>query len=369
MRIFIEPESVQIEEKSIHPALKLKVNYEFERGILPMSFQGSVYTNSQKFIANLLELPTIDFFNNELYESEGGGFSLYNKPFENEIQRESIIQNKEFFFTVDAKTLDYLEQEREKTKNKDIIFNFFFKITFLKSGIGVGNYKTKEFNNESVIISSNPENAMRGDKNLNILIASTARSTKDYSLFNTEHKIIKIRYIIKSSDWIYDFKEKLGLGKFLIVEMNSPDFSLSSLNNMALSNEEKILKDRLEASYKIVEQMDIDLKKGEWRNVVEKTRGFQLLKDDIRQYIKKIIIETTGMNDDNVQDLTMAMDKLYHYGSALHHFKDSKGNLHLVYNGGKEDAYMVYMLITSVTNLIAKKFITFLNKKTSQVNQ
>jgi hypothetical protein len=50
MKVFKESESLQIEEKSIHPALKLKVNYEFERGILPISFDGAVYTHSQKFI-------------------------------------------------------------------------------------------------------------------------------------------------------------------------------------------------------------------------------------------------------------------------------------------------------------------------------
>jgi hypothetical protein len=69
------------------------------------------------------------------------------------------------------------------------------------------------------------------------------------------------------------------------------------------------------------------------------------------------------MSEPNVQDFTTAIGKLLHYGSALHHSVDSKGNLQPVYSGGKEDAYMVYMTTTSIVNLLGKKFISVMNNK------
>jgi hypothetical protein len=52
-------------------------------------------------------------------------------------------------------------------------------------------------------------------------------------------------YVIKSSDWVNDFQDGLGLGRFLVVEVPLPE--LTNIASTSPSNEEKILRERLEA--------------------------------------------------------------------------------------------------------------------------
>jgi hypothetical protein len=162
-------------------------------------------------------------------------------------------------------------------------------------------------------------------------------------------------YVIKSSDWVNDFQDGLGLGRFLIVEVPLPE--LTNIPSTSPSNEEKILRERLEAAYKILPQLELDLKKGEWGDVVRRARELlELFKKDVTRTIKRIIDQTSTMDDESATSFTMSIDNLYGYSNGLHHSLQKDGTIRTVYTGGKEDAYMIYLLVTSMTSLLSRKF-------------
>jgi hypothetical protein len=103
-----------------------------------------------------------------------------------------------------------------------------------------------------------------------------------------------------------------------------------------------------------------ELRNAEWGKVVMKLRDMELFKVNVTQYIKKMISQTTALEENKVGDLTMAIEKLRSYASELHHVINSQGKVKEAYTGGKEDAYMAFMLATSMTNLLAKKFLKIL---------
>jgi 3-deoxy-D-arabino-heptulosonate 7-phosphate (DAHP) synthase len=85
-------------------------------------------------------------------------------------------------------------------------------------------------------------------------------------------------------------------------------------------------------------------------------KGYGVIQDKHHHLHKKMISDTTSMEEGKAGELTIAIEKLRSYASESHHVVDSQGKVKEVYTGGKEDAYMAYMLAASVTNLLAKKF-------------
>jgi hypothetical protein len=84
---------------------------------------------------------------------------------------------------------------------------------------------------------------------------------------------------------------------------------------------------------------------------------------DMKGFIKEMIAETTSMDAEKAASLTGSIDGLYVYASDLHHIVDNQGKVKEdIYTGGKEDAYMVYLISTSFANLLRGKFITLTAK-------
>lgn len=59
--------------------------------------------------------------------------------------------------------------------------------------------------------------------------------------------------------------------------------------------------------------------------------------------------------------MTMGFDNLFGYTSGLHHqlTKDAK-TIAIPYRGGKEDAYLNYMITAGIINNIARKFTLYM---------
>lgn len=92
-------------------------------------------------------------------------------------------------------------------------------------------------------------------------------------------------YTVRSSDWINDFQEPMGIGRFFIVEVPTPE--LNAIDLTALSGEQKNFIDRLNKAYETIEEMEQDLRNGEWGNVVMKLRNIELFKVNFTNFIKK----------------------------------------------------------------------------------
>ena len=106
----------------------------------------------------------------------------------------------------------------------------------------------------------------------------------DYDqLLECQVKRLRKSYTVRSSDWINDFQEPMG--RFFIVEVPTPE--LNAIDLTALSGEQKNFIDRLNKAYETIEEMEQDLRNGEWRNVVMKLRNIELFKVNFTNFIKK----------------------------------------------------------------------------------
>jgi hypothetical protein len=255
---------------------------------------------------------------------------------------------RKIMFALDKKAIDHLEDLRQQSRNKDMVLNLILNLTFLKHSAKLGRFFEFPYSGAN-LVASHSYQVNRGDNNLKILVNDDPNDT----LLSYRTVSVPTRLIIKASDWINDFQEALGIGRFLLVEVPAPE--LKDLKNLELTPEQKDFLDRVNKAYQTIGEMDAELRDGEWGSVVEKLRDLELFKINVTTSIKKMISSTTSIEEDKAGELTMAIEKLRSYASDLHHVVDFKG-VKRVYTGGKEDAYMAYMLAASLTNLVAKKF-------------
>jgi hypothetical protein len=178
-------------------------------------------------------------------------------------------------------------------------------------------------------------------------------------MLHCELRRLRKSFTIKSSDWVNDFQEPLGLGRFLIIEVPTP--KLNALDMATLSGEERDFIDRLNKAYETIKEMELELRNGDWGNVVMKLRNIELFKVNVTKFIKKMISDTTSIEEDKAGELTTAIEKLRQYASDLHHVVSS-GKVKDVYTGGKEDAYLAYLLVASITNVLTRKFVKMHSK-------
>jgi hypothetical protein len=86
----------------------------------------------------------------------------------------------------------------------------------------------------------------------------------------------------------------------------------------------------------------------------------ELFEKDETKFIKETLVQTTSILEEKSQSFVDGIGKLYDYAHGLHHSVinkgEQRGNPMPAYSGGKEDAYMVYALSTSIINLLTKKF-------------
>ena len=169
--------------------------------------------------------------------------------------------------------------------------------------------------------------------------------------------------IIPSSDWLHDFQEPLGIGRFMVIEIPDPRLLDDSLKYG--SDELKTLIERIDSSQKIFKTMERLLTEGEWGRVIEESRKFfELYTKNVKGNIKKLIEKSTGISEESATKLTTALDNLEDYSNALHHSVNTKGpdsgTPTNVFTGGKEDAYLTFNLCASILNLVSKKVVSFL---------
>ncbi len=338
--VIIVPASVVPYTNSIAPAIKLSVIETVQQNTLLLRIDGQVFAEDGKYLANLIELPLPP----SNLTMRAKGLSDY-QPYQ------MITYKSELMFTLDKKSLDYIENVRQKNKKHDVVFKFTIHITFLSHDIAVGDYSSRDTQMGKVILSS-WQQPSRAETNLNMLVpTSTALQLFNYQISQLDNH----PYTISSSDWVNDFQEYLGIGKFMIIEIPEPE--LVNVSDTQLTQEQKNFKERLDKAYTILPKMELELKRGEWGDVVKLSRELlELFKKDVTQFIKDTVSKTTGVDERTAGALTMAIDNLYSYANELHHEVDSKGNVKDVYTGGKEDAEMTYMLSSALVKLLAKKF-------------
>jgi hypothetical protein len=157
---------------------------------------------------------------------------------------------KQMMFTLDKGTLDYIEERRHKTRNQDVIFTFYLTLTVLIPSIRKGEFKPHNIQEDIQVVRSSLGSPEGANENFSILVLTNSENTKN-RLF--EEKIIDIKrtYTIPSSDWVNDFQERLGLGRFLIVEIPQLAVDVNSIDSASLDSDQKEFKDRLLKAFEL----------------------------------------------------------------------------------------------------------------------
>jgi hypothetical protein len=134
--------------------------------------------------------------------------------------------------------MDYIEERRYETKNHDVIFIFYLTLAALRPSVRIGEFRPCIIQQNVSAVISSKDNPAQSDPNFSILVLHDKDGDK-YTLLFKKLIDIKTTHTIPSSTWINDFQERLGLGKFLIVEIPHFCVDLNSIDNASLSFDQK----------------------------------------------------------------------------------------------------------------------------------
>lgn len=288
-----------------------------------LNIHGSMYSSDNSFLCN----------GTAIAKDEGQASSSYiYKISECDVLVDTSSDKSHFEstlrFPVDSKVFDHIEKLRFGNENHDVYLNFLIKVTMIEHNFS--------FENKTVTLRN--QNQSLGKMELS-------------KIYEFRQPIRNHR--IPSADWINIFMNPLGFGKIIVFEINEPSINeISSFTSSGIAVE--TFKERLQAAISSLHKMQNFIKKGEWNQVAEQLRDVQLLKSDMKQGLKTLLSKTMNLPNDKCEDFTQAIDKLYSVSSQFHH-SVNEGKVNPVMNVNKEDAYFVYMIMLSITQLISRK--------------
>lgn len=341
--------SLRVYQESLAPAIFFKLRSTVQENSLPINIGGVVYCDG-RLIAALVDLPS----DQHTVSQESVVKHLTASRGANKTNEHSMI------FLLDKKSLDYIEDKRDKNQG-DINLKLSIILKILTPQVKIGDFRTHRLDlgtqTKEILVEDIGINSITGNPNTNILLGVNENKSATDKILRYDIIRSDIEVEISSSKWVNDFKTQLGLGSYLIVEIPQFILDMNKIPNSSLTQVEDRLKENLIAASEMIPKIEKEIKNSEWEHVVEKSRiVIEQIKKDVTQQIKDIIIARTGIEEKNVRQFTMALDNLQGYFNALHH--PNKG-----FTGSKEDAYMCYMLVTSLINLLARKFMNYIDSK------
>jgi hypothetical protein len=337
----IVPDSLQPFPHSVTPTIKFTVREVVQDSNILLKVDGLVYSDDGKFIANLIQTDLKP--ENTILKVVGISERVHTY--------QNVSYTAELMFTLDRRVVEYIEDQRHKNPKRNVIFRFDLNLTYLSHTLVVGDFKASRNDPKGDVVYSSYNNPSLSDMNLNLL---TTGSNRNQLLSYRISKQGSITYTVRASDWIADFQSMLGLGKFMTIELPAADLDDKIVASM--STEQTKFNERLVRAHQILQHMELNVRVGEWGKVVQDSRDLlELFKKDMTQFIKKMISHTTSLQDEEAGELTESIDKLFAYASNLHHTV-RQGQLKEVYTGGKEDAYLAFMISAGLVNLLSKKF-------------
>ena len=141
----------KVYNESIYPAIMFEINYK-DTSLIDKDFIlnliGCVYSDDEKFLSNIIQLPNIDQrLNRGPGSSSGGGSTLFATPIAQELdtQSQQIKYKYQLMFTLDQKALDHIENRRNYNPKKDVEFYIFMRMEILKTFINIADNNASGF--------------------------------------------------------------------------------------------------------------------------------------------------------------------------------------------------------------------------------
>lgn len=310
--------SITVEQNSILPSLlvSIEVSHYYNMEAL-ISISGSLRSGSGVTIAHLSE---------QQFQGERNiDLKLFDENQTNEIFSGANKYRSSFYVTLTAvltpKAIQHIEEVREKTGEKSVLLG-----CRLVSRIVTLPYKPK---------------SAGGPQTNDTLIAI---KTKEISLD---------QYKISQSDWINSYAKPLGIGNYLLLELNIP-----SKHEVDEAWTELYHRLRLRLS-----EIETANREGDWQKAMMASRQFyeglhfkkNNKKDqEFREALKELFLKDNHSTS-SFDTFLLGVDNFFDFTSKYFHDKDKAGAFNPVPNPTKEDAYLVYALALSLLNIIGKK--------------
>ncbi len=302
---------IKVETQSINPMLNIWVHLDFEYlEEIPISISGKLCHKNGQIISVLTEY--------QLNVDRQYGLILKAKEKKNSIRNPASYHSVQLSALLTPSAIESIEIQREKNKDKSV-----------------------EFHIELVY------------KTLTSLTDLDDLGKDDLVRVNITSKSSSIR--IEQSDWINNFSPTLGIGNFLLLELNIGELNVT-----------EFWKGMFEQLTTCVLDMEKSIQLGEWKKAIEysrqifdglnlnrKKQGTVSFKDELTK-----ILEIEQHNAEGINDLLNAIKSLFDFTSKYAHPTDRNGDIKPYPNAKKEDAYFVYTLSIGLLNLIGTKIQT-----------
>ena len=196
-------------------------------------------------------------------------------------------------------------------------------------------------------------------------IAELSSTSSDLTATYTFQKTCEIA----SSTWTDEFLDRLGLGKYLSVEI---PMDLEEALKKTESSAERILAERIVNSAKLVVDAQKSMRKGDWKTAVGDIRlaseclekgtiSFQQKDVSVTNAIKTLF-NINGFPLDVGNAVTMMIDNFHTFANAAHHIQveGTEKQIEVKTPFDKEDAQFAIGTLVLLLNMLTKK----LTKKT-----
>jgi len=302
--------NITIDQQAITPTLTIGVMLEFGSSLeAPLSISGRLSVDG-KVVSLLSEY---QFGSNDTYF----GLRPLTKAERDKIWREK--SNSSYYSLLTASlsenAIEHIELSREKDHEKSVRFNMDFIVKYLD-------------------MPATPDE-------------------QTYEFLKVHIKRCSINTDIKQSEWVKNYSPQLGIGNFLLLELEIPD-------QHSVSKEWVALYDRL--SLRLTE-INSAIRSGDWQKAMNSGRqfyenlkigdskaGHKKFEDELRKLFVKDQHSLEG-----IQNFLDGIWKFFEYNSKFVHDKDKAGNLNPIPLATKEDAYFIYALGVGLLNVIGKK--------------
>lgn len=317
---------IEASKTAINPTLLIKVTLEFERDEeAPISIAGRLLTSDNKVVALFNE--------NQVRQDEN--FSLHILASDKLAAHKDhpLYRHKSantFYTEMDAvissKSIDHIEQLKDK-RNGEVKFYLDIVVKYWELSVELDNLHAEKLKQ----LTQNP--------------FSFVRIKKEY-----------LEYNIAQSIWSKEYAPVLGIGRFMIIELEIP--------------KDKQVPELWRTLYKQLihnlSDMEKCLREGDWKKTMFFARKFyenakigdkkpahKKFKDDFN----KVLIKNQH-SDEGIQNFYDGIWKFFDFLSKYIHDQTVDGQIASSPIAEKEDAYLAYALALGLLNFIGKKINT-----------
>lgn len=304
----IQNTRIEVDPQSINPLLKIRVDLEFPYASeIPVSISGKLCQQNGKILSIITEY--------ELNRDIDFGLKLKTEQEKESRETAKSRHSVQLSALLTPLAIQSIEEQREKAQNKSAEFYIEFVVKTLSQPATL--------------------DKLQGNDLIRLNIVR-------------EHS----RVSIEQSDWVANFAPKLGIGKFLLLEL--------SIAQNDVTDFWKELTDLLKSN---ILEMERCIRLGEWKKAIEYSRQFfdglniknnRNTNAPFENKLKEVLLAEQH-NDEGINDLLKAIKSLFDFTSKYVHPKDRSGLVKPYPNAGKEDAYLVYTLSIGLFNLITTK--------------